>query len=147
MHVAVVGRAMRSTRNLRLGRLTIDGSHLAFEEATPLTFDAGRDDELHAGIAFEYREASAAREFARIRIVAEAPGAAPASHEAHIKDNPALNDSRRGFVSVPLVLRGQGAVRVRYLVEADYEEGAWSEKAPDHARSMRHEGEFVVRLT
>lgn len=137
---------MGGTRNLRLGRLRIDGEGIGFEEADSLAFEAARGEELRVGVAYDYRELSEAKEHARIRLVAEAPGAPASTFETTIRDHPALDDSRRGFLSVPIRIGGAGPVRVRFRIEADYEAGAWTQKAPDAARSMRHEGEFVVRL-
>lgn len=138
---------MRSSKLLRLGTLTFDAEGIAFEPAPSLAFEAGRHDEVAVGVHFAYRELSEDRETARIRITAELDGQPPQTFETSLRDNPAVDDSRRGFVSVPIRVGSRGELRGRFVVEAVYEVGSWTgrEGAPS-SENARAEGTFTLRV-
>ena len=127
--------------------MRIDPRGMRFEEEAALEFDVRPGDEVTLGLAYEYREQDAGKETARIRLVAQLAGQKEETFEAVIHDNPLVDDSRRGYLSVPVRAAGAGALKGRFRIEADYESGAWTERAPDRAASMRHEGEFVLRVS
>ena len=137
---------MREEKTFRLGRVRIDGDLIEFQPEAPLAFDAGPRDVLAVGVAYEYREVTQDREKARIRLTAHVDGQKPHVQEAVIGDNPLANDSRRGFLSVPIQSGRPGELRGRYLLEADYESGPWGRGERDVEAATREEGEFVVRV-
>lgn len=131
----------------RLGRVRIEGELIEFHPAEPLAFDAERRDDVSVGVAYDYKESSDEREETRIRLTAHVDGQSPATFEAVIGDSPLLDDSRRGFVSVPVRVAHRGAVKGRFVVETSYASGPWkAAELPTEARD-RAEGEFVIRVT
>lgn len=137
---------MRSEKTFRLGRVNIDGDLVEFEPETELAFDAERRDIVSVGIAYAYREASEEKEETRARFTAHVEGENSETFEAVIGDSPVRNDSRRGFVSVPIRLTRTGELRGRFLVEASYASGPWAEATPVAGTSERVEGQFVLRV-
>lgn len=137
---------MRSEKSFSLGRVRIDGDLIEFVPEKTLQFEAERSDQLSLGIQYDYREASEEKERARVRITAQLDGHAPETFEAEIRDNPVLNDSHRGFVSVPIRTPKPGDHRGRFVVEATYGSGLWGEKEPDTQVHERAEGSFVLRV-
>lgn len=129
----------------RLERVSIDGDTIAFEAEPVLRFHAGRRDAVMVGVEYDYRETSPDQERARIRLTAHVDGHSPRTEEAHIHDNPIANDSRRGFLGVPLALAAAGTLRGRFLVEAHYAAGPWRKPA-DISAEGRHQGEFELHV-
>lgn len=136
---------MRDEKVFRVGRVLIDGDLIEFHAEPTLSFAAGRRDVITLGVAYEYREASEDKEVATIRISAHLDGQRPETHEAVIHDNPLANDSRRGFLSVPVRVSGTGTVRGRFAIEARYGAGPWR-KPIEREVEGRHEGEFVLNI-
>lgn len=136
---------MREQKIFRLGRVTIDGDLIAFEEEPPLEFEADRRDIVSVGIHYDYHEATEDRERTRIRLTAQLDGERPETLEAVIGDSPLLNDSRRGFLSVPVRVPAKGDLRGRFIVEAEYGSGAWRAEPGVQARERR-EGAFTLRV-
>lgn len=136
---------MREEKVFRLGRVSIDGDAIAFERESPLTFRAARADAILVGVQYSYREASADQEHVSIRLTAHIDGQRPRTEEADIRDNPLVDDSRRGFLSVPLQVAGAGMLRGRFTVEARYGAGPWRKPA-DLVVEGREEGEFELHL-
>lgn len=137
---------MRTEKVFRLGRVRVDGHIIDLEPADSLTFEADRRDAVSFGVAYEYKEVSSDKEETRIRITAHLDGQKPESYEAVIGDNPLLDDSRRGFVSVPIHLPRAGEVKGRFTIEATYKSGPWKGKAHDHEATERAEGHFTLRV-
>jgi hypothetical protein len=137
---------MRSEKVFRLGKLSIEGDLIEFEAESPLVFEAERRDVLSVGVAYDYRESSEDKELTRIRLTAHVEGQKPETFEADIRDSPALDDSRRGFVSVPIRAGKTGDVKGRFVVETSYASGPWRAAQLEPTASDRSEGEFVVRV-
>lgn len=140
-------RDVREEKIFRLGRVTIEGDLIEFEEEGPLAFDADRRDIVSVGVYYDYRESTEDRERTRIRLTAQLDGEKAETFEAIIGDSPALNDSRRGFLSVPVRVPARGELAGRFVVEADYESGPWARAASDVQARERREGRFVLRVS
>lgn len=139
---------MRQEKLFRLGRVVIDGDLIEFEPEPTREFEAARSDIVSVGVAYQYREATEDREHTRIKLTARIHGQKEETHEAHIGDNPALDDSRRGFLSVPLHVGAKGDLRGHYVIESEYTSGPWAHKDRKNAHAQeRVEGEFVIRVT
>lgn len=138
---------MRPEKIFRLGRVRVDGDLIEFQPAESLHFDAERRDQVSVGVAFDYKEASDEKEQTRIRLTAHIEGQAPSTFEAVIGDSPLLDDSRRGFVSVPVRVSHRGAVKGRFVVETSYASGPWKMAELPTAAREQAEGEFVIRVT
>lgn len=130
----------------RLGKVVIDGDLIDFEPEELREFEASRSDLVSLGVAYEYRESTEDKERARIRLTAQVDGGKEESFEAQIGDSPALNDSRRGFLSVPIHVKGKGDLRGRFVIETEYESGSWSGKTRSTAARERVEGDFSLRV-
>lgn len=138
---------MRQDKVFRLGKVVIDGDLIDFEPAEARDFEAARSDVVSLGVAYEYREVSEDKEHARIRLTAQLAGGKEESFEAHIGDNPALDDSRRGFLSVPIHVPGKGQLQGRFVIETQYESGPWTGKHRGTGARERVEGDFTLRVT
>lgn len=136
---------MREEKIFRLGRVSIDGDAIAFEREGELSFRAGKADAVVVGVQYSYREASHDQEHASIRLTAHIDGQRPRTEEATIRDNPLADDSRRGFLSVPLQVAGTGALRGHFVVEMRYGAGPWRKPA-DLVAEGREEGEFELHV-
>jgi hypothetical protein len=136
---------MREEHSFRLGRVDIEGEIIEFEPAPSLRFSAHRGDSATIGVAYNYREASQDKEVAHIRLTAHVDGMAPRSTEAVIHDNPLADDSRRGFIGVPLALSGSGTLKGRFTIETRYGSGPWTGPADREVRrSVTGEFSLVV---
>ena len=138
--------AMRPEKVFRLGKVSVEGDFIAFHPAQPLAFEAERRDVVSVGVAYDYKEFSEDKEETRIRLTAHIDGQKPETFEAVIGDSPALDDSRRGFVSVPIRLPSSGQLKGRFLVETSYASGPWRASAPEPAARDRAEGEFQIHV-
>ncbi|HET6404720.1 MAG TPA: hypothetical protein VFH78_08735 [Candidatus Thermoplasmatota archaeon] len=134
---------MREEKIFRLGRLSIEGDLIAFEPEPERSFHAARRDAVSVGVQYAYRESSPDQEVATIRLTAHVEGQRPRTEEAVIRDNPLADDSRRGFLSVPIQVPGAGAMRGRFVVEARYGAGPWR-KAAELEVEERADGEFSL---
>lgn len=130
----------------RLGTVLIDGDLITFEAEAGAPFEAARSDIVSVGVAYRYVEASEDKEQTRIRLTAHLDGQREESHEAHIGDNPALDDSRRGFLSVPIHVKQAGELHGRFVIESHYEARPWSHKEPASSARERVEGAFTIRV-
>lgn len=137
---------MRQEKVFRLGKILIDGEIIRFEPEPTAAFEATRSDIVSVGVAYQYVEATEDKEHTRIRLTASLEGAREESHEAHIGDNPALDDSRKGFLSVPIRVKAAGELRGRFVIESEYEARAWSRKEPSTSASERVEGAFTIHV-
>lgn len=138
---------MRPEKVFRLGRLHIEGDLIAFEPAEPLSFEAQRRDVISVGVNYAYSETTSDKEETRIRLTAHVDGQKPETFEAVLADSIAHDDSRRGFVSVPLRIAGTGELKGRFVLETSYASGPWKPGAMEPKARERAEGEFIVRVT
>lgn len=135
----------REEKSFKLGQVRIEGDLIEFHAEPSLTFAASPRDDVSLGVHYRYREASQDQEEVRIRLTAHVEGQPPRTEEAIITDHPAVNDSRIGFLSVPIALRGAGALRGRFLIEARYGVGPWR-KPPAFEIEGKHEGTFTLNV-
>lgn len=136
---------MREEKVFRVGRVSIDGDLIEFEAEPELSFRAGRRDAVSVGVEYRYRERSDDEETVLIRITAHLDGQGARTEEASIRDHPAVDDSRRGFLSVPVPVAASGQLRGRFVVEARYGSGPWRKPAEFEVEG-RHEGEFLLHV-
>lgn len=136
---------MREEKLFRLGRVTIEGDLIEFHPESSLAFEAQRRDIVSVGVAYDYRESTPDKERTRVRLTAHLDGQKPETFEAVIGDNPLLDDSRRGFLSVPIRVAQHGELRGRFVIEAEYGSGPWRGGTAARAHERR-EGEFTLRV-
>ncbi|HUR68589.1 MAG TPA: hypothetical protein VM370_05025 [Candidatus Thermoplasmatota archaeon] len=137
---------MRSEKILRLGHVRIDGPDIHFEPERTLAFEAARSDAVSIGVAYEYHEVTDEREETRIRLTALVGEHKPETFEAVIGDSPLRDDSRRGFLSVPIRTGGTSELRGRFRLEVSYASGPWKAATLTPDAHAKAEGEFVVRV-
>jgi hypothetical protein len=137
---------MRQEKVFRLGKVHIEGDLIEFHPEDTLTFEAERRDSLAVGVAYDYKEWSDDKEHTRIRLTAHIEGHKPETFEVEIGDNPALDDSRRGFVTVPIRVSASGELKGRFLIETSYASGPWRAAKLEESGRDRAEGTFVVRV-
>lgn len=135
----------REEKTFRLGRLSIEGDLIEFEPEEALSFDAGRRDRIAVGIHYSFVEATEDKEETHIRLTAHVDGQPAHTEETVIHDNPLFDDSRRGFLSVPIRVAGAGELRGRFTLETRYGSGPWRKPVTVHAHG-RHDGEFTLRV-
>lgn len=137
---------MRTEKVFRLGRLQIEGDLITFEPAESLSFEAERRDIITVGVQFAYVESTSDKEETRIRLTAHVDGQKPEAFEALLTDSIAHDDSRRGFVSVPLRVSGTGEHRGRFTLETSYGSGPWKPGPVSPLATDRAEGSFLLRV-
>lgn len=136
---------MAEEKVFRLGVVSIDGEDVAFEPEGSLVFHAGARDDVSVGIQYKFHERSEDKEHARIRLTAQLDGMPGSSGEVEIVDHPVVNDTKRGFLSVPIRVHGPGTLRGRFRVETEAETGPWQEGAAREQR-VEAEGEFTLEI-
>lgn len=136
---------MAEEKVFRLGLVSIDGDDVAFEPDGSFAFRAGTRDIVSLGVQYKFYERSEDKEHARIRLTAQLDGMPTESSEVEITDHPVVDDTKRGFLSVPLRIIGPGTLRGRFSVETDYESGPWQQTA-NNTRRVKAEGEFTLEI-
>lgn len=136
---------MREEKTFRLGTVVIREGIIDFVPEDSTAFEASRHEAVRVGVQYRYHEATEDKETAHVRLHAGIDGHAHAHDEALIEDHPVANDSRRGFLSVPVRIGAAGELRGRFTVEARYESGPWKGEADRKERALA-EGEFRIRV-
>lgn len=136
---------MAEEKVFRLGVVSIDGDDVAFEPEASLVFRAGARDDVSVGVQYKFHERSEDKEHARIRLTAQLEGMPTESGEVEIIDHPVVNDTKRGFLSVPIRVHGPGTLRGHFRVETESETGPWQEGAT-RAQQVKAEGVFTLEI-
>lgn len=129
-------------RTFRLADVSIIADGLRVLAASATEFDMQARDRARLGVAYEFQDTSVP-ERARVRITANLDGRPAQTREAFLRDIPMLNDSRVGFLELPLGNLEAGMHRGSFRVEAEHEIDEGSGFRTDHAKA---EGVFTVRV-
>jgi hypothetical protein len=132
-------------RRVVLGTLVLEGEEMSFAPEPAGVIAARPGEALEMVVPYRYTEPSHDEDATRIVLSAELEGAQLGSVEEVIGDEKLLDDSRRSYVSLPLLVAGSGSLVGRFALRVTYTRRPW-QGGEARTTTFERAGELRVRV-